>query len=73
MLRILLIKKDESKKTKNFKALNIIGKQWDELWSQMSFLMFFLNQHANEVIDIFWKQQKREYIFRFTDVFKLEK
>ena len=35
--------------------------------------MLFSNQHANEVIDIFWKQQKREYIFRFRAAFKLEK
>ena len=36
-LRILLIKKDESKKANNFKTLNIIGKQWQELWSQIFF------------------------------------
>ena len=37
MLRTSLIKKVESTKKNNLKALNILGKQWQELWSQIVF------------------------------------
>ena len=58
MLRILLIKKDESTMANNFKALNIIGKTMTGVVKLNVSLMLISNQHANAVIDILSKQQK---------------
>ena len=60
MLRILLIKKDESTMTNNFKALNIIGTTIIRIVKLNVSLMLISNQHANAVIDILSNQQKNE-------------
>ena len=60
MLRILLIKKDESTMANNFKALNIIGTTIIRIVKLNVSLMLISNQHANAVIDILSKQQKNE-------------
>ena len=58
MLRILLIKKDVSTMTNNFKVLNIIGNTMIKIVKLNVSLMFISNQHANAVIDILSKPQK---------------